>query len=162
MSSELLFETEGELQKWVESNMEHVLGLQFVCSEMALNGFRIDTLAYDSVNKRLVIIEYKIYACSGLLEQGLAYLTNAKRNIKSLLYECVKNLNISTDELDLITIDAIDIILISQRLTNHQLQIVSLLNNVKWAQVKRYVTSNTGEPTIICEFIRDKLPSAII
>lgn len=71
---ELGFKLEKDMQNLVEANLEKIFGLEFVCSEMSLNGFRLDSLAYDRVNKSFVIIEYKNGKSYSVIDQGYSYL----------------------------------------------------------------------------------------
>jgi len=70
------FNTERELQKLVEDNLEAVFNCRFVASEFvtgAVHGGRIDTLALSEDNNP-VIIEYKKVESSELINQSLFYL----------------------------------------------------------------------------------------
>ena len=49
---------EGELQKFVERNMEDLFGIRYVASEVHIGGLRIDTIGVDG-KKCPVLIEYK-------------------------------------------------------------------------------------------------------
>ena len=71
---ELPFKLERELQNAVESNLPKIFNLEFVQTEFALEGLRIDTLAFDQENKAFVIIEYKRDRNFSVIDQGYAYL----------------------------------------------------------------------------------------
>lgn len=51
-------EDEGELQKFVERNMEDLFGIRYVANEVYIGGLRIDTIGVDGKNCP-VLIEYK-------------------------------------------------------------------------------------------------------
>ncbi len=54
------FDTEKKLQQLFEENIEQLLGLQLIKSEYsAIEGRKLDTLAYDDHKKTFVVIEYK-------------------------------------------------------------------------------------------------------
>ena len=42
------FKLEKEIQNLIENNLDTLFGLKFVRSEVAIKGFRIDTLGFDS------------------------------------------------------------------------------------------------------------------
>ncbi len=70
------FQTEKELQRLIEANMEIVFNCRFVASEFptgSVHGGRIDTLAL-SEDDNPVIIEYKKVESSELVNQSLYYL----------------------------------------------------------------------------------------
>ena len=71
---ELPFKLERELQNAVESNLPTIFNLEFVQTEFAIEGLRIDTLAFDQENKAFVIIEYKRDRNFSVIDQGYAYL----------------------------------------------------------------------------------------
>ena len=50
------------------------LELELVDSEFAIDGFRLDSLAFDKRNKSFVIIEYKKGASYSVIDQGYSYL----------------------------------------------------------------------------------------
>jgi RecB family endonuclease NucS len=50
---------EREIQRTIEDNLQNILSLEFVSSELMLQVFRIDTLAFDKETNAFVIIEYK-------------------------------------------------------------------------------------------------------
>lgn len=70
------FATEGEIQTLIETNLEELLGLEFVTRQFAPRGdLRIDTLAFDPEQKSFVIIEYKRGANWSVMDQGFSYLS---------------------------------------------------------------------------------------
>jgi len=69
---EIPFKFEKDIQTLVEKNLKSLLHLDFVRSEFALNGFRIDTLAFDTETKSFVIVEYKRDKNFSVIDQGYA------------------------------------------------------------------------------------------
>lgn len=65
---------EKTLQSTIENNLNEIFGLQFVCSELPLHNFRIDTLAFDKETNSFVIIEYKRDKSISIVDQGYSYL----------------------------------------------------------------------------------------
>lgn len=84
---ETSFKLEREIQKLTETNLPTVLKLEFIRSEFNLNGFRIDTLAYDSESKSFVIIEYKRDKTFSVIDQGYAYLSLMLNNKADFILE---------------------------------------------------------------------------
>ena len=72
---EIPFDTESELQKITEQNLDQILGLEYVNSQVVSGGLRIDTLAFDNETKSFVIIEYKKDKNFSVIDQGYAYLS---------------------------------------------------------------------------------------
>jgi predicted transport protein len=87
---------EKTVQSLVESNLENVFGLNFICSEYPLNSLRIDTLAFDEELKSFVVIEYKKDKSFSVIDQGYAYLALLLNNKADFVLEynekCKKNL----------------------------------------------------------------------
>ena len=76
------FELEKDIQILIEKNIQILFGLQFVKTELKLNGLRIDTLGFDQQSKSFVIIEYKKNKSYSVIDQGYSYL--------SLLIMCIR------------------------------------------------------------------------
>src|SRR4051794_6740725 len=70
------FASERELQRFVEANLEELLGVRFVATEFVTgerHGGRIDTLGVDEAGNP-VIVEYKWDKSESVINQGLFYL----------------------------------------------------------------------------------------
>jgi len=65
---------ERGLQAFVETNLQELFGLEFLDTEFAVAGFRVDTVAFDPESKSFVIIEYKRGEDYSVIDQGFAYL----------------------------------------------------------------------------------------
>ncbi len=81
------FKLEKEIQDLTERSLNEIFGLQIVKSEFALNGLRIDTLAYDRENNSFVIIEYKRDKNFSVIDQGYAYLSLMINNKADFILE---------------------------------------------------------------------------
>ncbi len=84
---EKTFKLERDLQRLTEVNLETVFGFEFIKSEFALNGLRIDTLAYDREANAFVIIEYKRDRNFSVVDQGYAYLSLMLNNKADFILE---------------------------------------------------------------------------
>ncbi len=87
------FKLEKDIQKLTEENLQTIFNLQFVKSEFALNGLRIDSLAYDNENSCFVIIEYKKDQNFSVIDQGYAYLSLMLNNKADFILEYNENCN---------------------------------------------------------------------
>ena len=85
------FRLEKEIQDLTESNLQTILGLEFVKSEFSLNNFRIDTLAFDKEANAFVIIEYKRDKNFSVIDQGYAYLSLMLNNKADFILEFNEN-----------------------------------------------------------------------
>ncbi len=71
---EIQFKLEKDLQKLVEHNLTGIFGLRFLATELAIDSYRFDSVAYNEEKKAFVIIEYKRGKNESLVDQGYAYL----------------------------------------------------------------------------------------
>ena len=85
------FRYEKDIQNIVEKNLTQVFDLEFVCSEMTIKNFRIDTLCYDKSNKSFVIIEYKKGKSYSVIDQGYSYLSLMLNNKSDFILEYNEN-----------------------------------------------------------------------
>ena len=85
------FKLERDIQRIVEENLETLFDLEFVKTEFAIHNFRLDTLAYDRVNKSFVIIEYKRDKNFSVIDQGYAYLSLLLNNKADFILEYNEN-----------------------------------------------------------------------
>lgn len=70
----LNFVLEKDLQKFVEKNMDTLIGYRFLETEFVANNYRFDSVAFDEDNNAFVIVEYKRGRNESLVDQGYAYL----------------------------------------------------------------------------------------
>lgn len=85
--AEQKIDLEKFIQKITEDNLEQIFGLKFVSTEFALNGLRIDTLAFDEEARSFVIIEYKRDRSFSVVDQGFAYLALMLNNKADFILE---------------------------------------------------------------------------
>ena len=101
-----IIELESGIQKLVEKNLKNILGLEFVSGllnrEFSVNNLRLDTLAFDPIKKSFVIIEYKRYKNSGVIDQALTYLyLLIKNKAEAILeYNQQKNKNLTIKDVN--------------------------------------------------------------
>lgn len=69
------FSLESELQHLIDENMNSLLEIDFVKSELTVKNFRIDTVGFDPDSKAFVIVEYKRDKNHSIIDQGTAYLS---------------------------------------------------------------------------------------
>src|SRR5699024_8054065 len=67
------YKLESELQHLIEKNMEVLFSVDFLATEYAFSGGRIDSLGIDE-NNCPVIFEYKRNMNENVINQGLFYL----------------------------------------------------------------------------------------
>ena len=81
------FKLERDIQKVIEDNCEELFGLQFVKSEFAINGYRLDSLCFDEETNSFVIIEYKKGSSYSVVDQGYTYLSTMLNNKSDFVLE---------------------------------------------------------------------------
>lgn len=96
------FNTELEIQKITEKNLETVFGLEFVKSELTLNNLRIDTLAYNPETTAFTVLEYKKKQNYSVIDQGFAYLNLLLTNQADFIleYNQIKNKSLGKKDID--------------------------------------------------------------
>ena len=72
---EIGFQTEKEMQKFCEQNMDMLLGIQFMASEFRVAHFRFDSVAYNKNGNTFMIIEYKNDKNFSVVDQGYSYIS---------------------------------------------------------------------------------------
>ena len=96
---EVKIDLEKDLQEITEENLQSVFGLKFISSEFALQGFRIDTLAFDEETQSFVIIEYKRDRSFSVVDQGFSYLASLLNNKNSFILEFARKCKINIDDI---------------------------------------------------------------
>lgn len=81
------FDLEKDIQDLIEQNVDQLFGLEFVKSEMRIQGFRFDTLSYDKESNSFVIIEYKRGSSYSVIDQGYTYLSILLNNKSDFILE---------------------------------------------------------------------------
>ena|SRR5258706_12620530 len=84
---------EKVIQKLTEENLETIFGYKFVASEMRVDNFRFDTLAWDPENKAfIIIIEYKRDKNFSIVDQGFSYLSTLLNKKAEFIVEYNENM----------------------------------------------------------------------
>lgn len=96
------FDLERDIQRVVERNTQELFSLQFVKSEFAVQGYRIDSLCFDQEAKSFVIIEYKNTQSYSVIDQGYTYLSTMLNNKSDFVLEYNESTgsNMRRDEVD--------------------------------------------------------------
>lgn len=132
------FKLEKELQKFIEDNLEDLLNLEVVKSEFSIDGYRIDTLAFDKENKSFIIIEYKRGNSYSVIDQGYSYLATALNNKAELILDYNERTGniLKRDEVDW---TQTKIFFISQSFTKFQKESLNFKDlPIELYEVKRY------------------------
>lgn len=94
---EIPFHLEKDIQVLFEVNLKTIADLDLVKSEFTIKNKRIDTLAFDPVNKAFIIIEYKRSKNNSVVDQGFTYLNLMLENKADFIIQynetCNKNLH---------------------------------------------------------------------
>lgn len=99
---EVDFKLEKEIQEICDNNLKHLFGLELVKSQVTIQNFRIDTLAFDPKSQAFVIIEYKKNENFSVIDQGYAYLSLVLNNKAEcvLIYNENKDKPIKREDID--------------------------------------------------------------
>lgn len=87
------FTLERDIQQLIEKNLHEVFNLQFVASELTVEKFRIDTLAFDEETNSFVIVEYKKGNSYSVVDQGYSYLSVMLNNKADFILEYNERMN---------------------------------------------------------------------
>jgi len=132
------FKLEKEIQDLTEENLSAVFGLQFVKSELALNNFRIDTLAFDKESNSFVIIEYKRDKNFSVIDQGYAYLSLMLNNKADFILEFNENLDKTLKRTD-VDWSQSRVLFVSPAFTNYQREAINFKDlPIELWEVKRF------------------------
>jgi len=137
------FDLEKNLQKITEKNLELIFGLKLIKGasnggEFSLNGFRIDTLAFDKESKSFIIIEYKKDKNLSVIDQGYAYLSLLLNNKAEFILEYNEN---SEDKLKREDVDWTQskVVFVSPNFTRYQKQAINFKDlPIELYEVKRF------------------------
>lgn len=69
------FPKEKEMHDLIEKNLKELFGLDLIKGEFEIEGFYIDSLAFDTEVNSFVILEYKKDSNFSVVDQGLHYLS---------------------------------------------------------------------------------------
>lgn len=132
------FKLEKDIQNFVESNMNELLNLEFLTTELSMDSFRIDSLAFDNENNAFIIIEYKRGRNESLIDQGYTYL-NILFDRKAdfvLKYNEIKNKSLRIQDINW---ELSRIMFISPSFTEYQIRANNFKNNpIELIQITRY------------------------
>lgn len=118
---------EKDIQKLAEENLEIVLGYKFIASELKVDNFRFDTLAWNEETKSFIIIEYKKDRNFSIVDQGFSYLSllvNKKEFFLIEYFEHTKK-HLRREDVDW---SQSRIVFISPSFTQHQINSVNFKN----------------------------------
>lgn len=135
---ETKIDLEKDLQSITEKNLEIIFGLKFVSSEFSLQGFRIDTLAFDEEVNAFVIIEYKKDRSFSVIDQGFSYLSLMLNNKDSFILEYVRKFKINIDQIK-IDWSQSTVIFLANSFTIHQQNAINFKDlPIELWEVKKY------------------------
>lgn len=125
--SEKKIDLERDIQKLTEENLEAVFGYKFIASELKVDNFRFDTLAWNPETKSFVIIEYKKDKNFSVVDQGFSYLSLLVNKREFFLYEYFEHTkhNLSRSEVDWAQSR---VVFVSPYFTSHQINSVNFRN----------------------------------
>lgn len=114
---------EETLQKLIEKNLTYIFNLKFIDSQVVVQGKRFDTLAYDEENNRVIVIEYKKGTDSGIVDQGITYLTLVHENKDLIKYKIKEKLEKQKVDIDW---SSTKVIFIAKNFDNYQTYVSSI------------------------------------
>ncbi|GIZ05483.1 hypothetical protein MSATCC14277_0650 [Metamycoplasma salivarium] len=98
------FESEKDLQNFVEKNMEKLFSIKFIKSEFQIDKYRFDSVGFnkDEDWNSFVIFEYKKSQNYSLIDQGYAYLSTAldRKSELILLYNEIFNKSLRVNDVN--------------------------------------------------------------
>lgn len=118
---------EKDIQKLTEENLEIVLGYKFIASELRVENFRFDTLAWNEETRSFIIIEYKKDRNFSIVDQGFSYLSllvNKKEFFLIEYFEHTKK-HLRREDVDW---SQSRVVFISPLFTQHQINSVNFRN----------------------------------
>jgi len=135
---EISIKLEKDLQEITEKNLDIIFGLKFVSSEFSLQGFRIDSLAFDEETKSFVIIEYKRDRSFTVIDQGFSYLSLMLNNKDSFVLEYARKFKIDIDNIK-IDWSQSRILFLANSFTAHQQNAINFRDlPIELWEVKKY------------------------
>lgn len=135
---EKAFELERDLQRLFEKNLEVLMGLELVKSEVSIKNRRIDTLAFDKQSNAFVIIEYKRDRSNSVIDQGFAYLGLMLESKADFLLEYNETLNARLKRED-IDWSQTRVVFVSSSFTENQIQATNFKDlAIELWEIKRF------------------------
>lgn len=133
------FTNEKLMQKFVEANLDVLFSdIEFVDTEVIMDDYRFDTLAFNPQQKSFVIIEYKNISSRDLIGQGLSYLHKLKNKKGEVIlhYNTMKNQSLGMKD---IVLDKTRVIFIAPGFTKRQKDASKESEqNIELYEIKRY------------------------
>ncbi|MBP7846085.1 MAG: hypothetical protein KA007_01470 [Candidatus Pacebacteria bacterium] len=125
--SEKKIDLEKDIQKLTEENLETIFGYKFIASELKVDNFRFDTLAWNPETKSFIIIEYKKDRNFSIVDQGFSYLSLLVNKKEFFLIEYFEHMkqNLRREDVDW---SQSRIVFISPSFTQHQINSVNFKN----------------------------------
>ncbi len=148
---------EKDIQKLTEENLEAVFGYKFIASELRVDSFRFDTLAWNPETKSFIIIEYKKDRNFSIVDQGFSYLSllvNKKEFFLIEYFEHTKQ-HLRREDVDW---SQSRVVFISPSFTQHQINSVNFKNMAfDLYEIKlfdnNFILFNQMKPVDSCESI---------
>ena len=134
------FKLERDMQRLVEKNIETLLELELVSSELSIGNFRLDSLGFDRSTNAFVIVEYKRDKNFSVVDQGYAYLSTMLNNKADFIleYNETKPTPLQRNSVDW---SQSRIIFIAPSFTTYQQQAINLQDMpIELWELKRYMS----------------------
>jgi predicted transport protein len=161
---EVDFKLEKDIQKICDDNLQDLFDLEVVKSQFTIQGFRIDTLAFDPKSKAFVIIEYKKNENFSVVDQGYAYLSLVLNNKAEcvLVYNENRKKPIKKDDIDW---TQTRVMFIAPSFTPYQVQSINFKDlPIELWEIKRYANDTISieqiEPLSASESIKTISPKS--
>lgn len=135
---EIGFKLEKNIQKICENNLCQLFGLEVIKSQLTLQNFRLDTLAFDPKSKSFVVIEYKKKKNFSVIDQGYAYLSLLLNNKADFILEYNENrkTSLKRDDIDW---TQTKVIFIAPSFTQYQIQSINFKDlPIELWEIRRY------------------------
>jgi|SRR3989344_6264342 len=122
--SEKKISLEKNIQKLTEENLETIFGYKFIASELHVENFRFDTLAWNPETNSFIIIEYKKDRNFSIVDQGFSYLSLLANKKEFFLFEYSEHVkkHLRREDVDW---SSSRVIFISPAFTQHQINSVN-------------------------------------
>ena len=136
--SEEKFKLEKDIQKLCENNLLDLLGLEYVTSEITVENYRYDTLAFSQETRSFVVIEYKRDKNYSVVDQGMSYLSIMLNNKSDFIleYNETKGGNLKRDDVDW---SQSKVIFVSTSFTQNQIQSINFKDlRIELWEIKKY------------------------
>lgn len=122
--SEKKISLEKHIQKLTEENLDTIFGYKFIATELRVDNFRFDTLAWNPETNSFIIIEYKKDRNFSIVDQGFSYLSLLANKKEFFLFEYSEHTkkHLRREEVDW---SSSRVVFISPAFTQHQINSVN-------------------------------------